>query len=80
MSLPFTFILFHEISPKSLVVSGTYRIFAHDKCFTLNLTLMEKKFYSFSVKSIQTLGRFGNYSYFCRCQGVTDDVRVNHQL
>ena len=41
---------------------------------------MKKDFCAFSVKSIQTLGRFGNYSYFCRCQGVTDDVRVNHQL
>ena len=29
MSPPFTFILFHEISPKSLVVWETYRIFAH---------------------------------------------------
>ena len=80
MSPPFTFILFHEISPKSLVVWETCRIFAHDNCFTLNLTLMKKDFCAFSVKSIQTLGRFGNYSYFCRCQGVTDGVRVNHQL
>lgn len=39
---------------------------------------MKKKFYAFSVKSIQTLGCFGNYSYFCRCQGVTGDVCVNH--
>lgn len=41
MSPPFTFILFHEISPESLVVWETYRIFAGDNCFTLNLTLMD---------------------------------------
>ena len=41
MSPPFTFILFHEISPKSLVVWETCRIFAGDNCFTLNLTLMD---------------------------------------
>jgi len=33
---------------------------------------MKKKVNEISVKSIQMLGRFGNYSYFCRCQGVTD--------
>lgn len=33
---------------------------------------MKKKMKDFSVKSRQTLGRFGNNSYFCRCQSVTD--------
>ena len=39
---------------------------------------MKKKMNPFCVKSSQTLGRFGNYSYFCPCQGVTDGVHVNH--
>jgi hypothetical protein len=31
----------NKISTKSLAMSETYRIFAHDNCFTLNLTLMD---------------------------------------
>ena len=40
---------------------------------------MKKEIKGFSVKSLQTLGRFGIYSYFCRCQGVTDRLG-NHSL
>ena len=39
---------------------------------------MKKNLNSFCVKSRQTLGRFGNCSYLCRRQGVTDGAHVNH--
>jgi len=41
---------------------------------------MKKKIDLFCVKSIQTLGRFGIYSYFCRCQSVTGDASANHPV
>ena len=47
-------------------------------CITLNFTLMKENVNVFSAKSLQMLGRFGNYSYFCPCQGVADGVYVNH--
>ena len=40
---------------------------------------MKQNVIAFRAKSLQTLGRFGNYSYFCPCQGVTDGVHSSHQ-